>query len=457
MENTVKIILSAVTHIGAACAANDDRIYADGRFLRPSVANYAQVSLELNKSKCLFAVYDGMDDEESGISLMNDIEKFHQKAISSSKDIHVKLDDLVQYVEQASNLLHSVSLGENDFRTRKTAFAGLLIDEGSVAAVNMGSCRIYKLEGNTFKLLVNDYKRAERLLKMGIISSEQAELLAGQQKNSLEEGRSTVKKSDIYSIREGLVYLICSCGLTDSVSEDAIYDILASCTDPDEAAAQLVAEAVGNECEDNATAMVIRIENSLSEESEDDYKLASAAKRNRSDKMAKMTARPGASHAANAKVYRTVDIGKIFSTFILIVLAAAVFFGGYRLWLRIRNPADQDASHQQNSTGSSYENSADFTGIDEGTDDPAGVVGDGTAEGTQQDNTDIVDEPGTVDSDPVGPDGVKYIVKSGDMLVKISKEFYGDESKYILIMEANNLTDPDKIFVGQELFIPPLK
>ncbi len=51
--------------------------------------------------------------------------------------------------------------------------------------------------------------------------------------------------------------------------------------------------------------------------------------------------------------------------------------------------------------------------------------------------------------------GVKtYVVKSGDTLSKIAKEFYGDANKYMDIANANNISNPDKINVGQELNIP---
>jgi len=50
-----------------------------------------------------------------------------------------------------------------------------------------------------------------------------------------------------------------------------------------------------------------------------------------------------------------------------------------------------------------------------------------------------------------------YRVKSGDSLSKIAKEFYGDPMKYTEIFEANKpmLKDPDKIYPGQVLRIPP--
>ncbi len=47
-----------------------------------------------------------------------------------------------------------------------------------------------------------------------------------------------------------------------------------------------------------------------------------------------------------------------------------------------------------------------------------------------------------------------YTVQPGDNLSKISKHFYGDASKYLVIAKANNLDDPDKIKVGQKLVIP---
>jgi nucleoid-associated protein YgaU len=47
-----------------------------------------------------------------------------------------------------------------------------------------------------------------------------------------------------------------------------------------------------------------------------------------------------------------------------------------------------------------------------------------------------------------------YTVKAGDNLSKISKLFYGDANQYPKIARANNLSDPDKIKVGQSLRIP---
>lgn len=454
MENTIKISFSAVTHIGTVCTANDNRIFANGKFLHQSAADYAQISLEVNEGKCFFALSESMDDDESGISLINDLKKFHQKAINSSKDIHVKLDELVQCVEQSSNLLHSISLGENDFRERKPSFAGLLVDEGNIAAVNLGNCRIYKLEGDTFKLLVNDYKRAERLLKMGIISNEQAEMLSGQQKTTAVEGRSTVKKSDINTLRENTVYLICSSGLTDAISEDTIYDILASKTAPDEAAGQLVAEAVKNEAEGNVTAAVISIE--------DAGEGKAAIPGTRAVQYRSATGRiPSRQARISASKHRpSVDVSRIVSVVVLVFLAAAVVFGGFKLWTMVRDPKAAGTVLEQEDTLPEVDETTQEADTTESGDSVSGDYSPEDETETDVPADEVPDEnttPDTTGTDLVGSEGTTYVVKSGDMLMVIAKKFYGDESKYTLIMEANKITDPNLIAVGQELFIPPLE
>ncbi len=51
-----------------------------------------------------------------------------------------------------------------------------------------------------------------------------------------------------------------------------------------------------------------------------------------------------------------------------------------------------------------------------------------------------------------------YEVVSGDSLSKIAKREYGDADAWKRIYEANRdiLKDPDKIYPGQKLKIPPL-
>jgi nucleoid-associated protein YgaU len=68
----------------------------------------------------------------------------------------------------------------------------------------------------------------------------------------------------------------------------------------------------------------------------------------------------------------------------------------------------------------------------------------------------IVNQP--LVAEPLKPEKQFYTVKKGDYLSKIAKEVYGNANKYNVIFEANKpmLKNPDLIYPGQVLVIPPL-
>jgi len=69
----------------------------------------------------------------------------------------------------------------------------------------------------------------------------------------------------------------------------------------------------------------------------------------------------------------------------------------------------------------------------------------------------MVTQPAVVTPPPPGKQF--YTVKKGDYLSKIAKEVYGNANKYSIIFEANKpmLKDPNLIYPGQVLVIPPLE
>jgi nucleoid-associated protein YgaU len=53
-----------------------------------------------------------------------------------------------------------------------------------------------------------------------------------------------------------------------------------------------------------------------------------------------------------------------------------------------------------------------------------------------------------------GGDDQPYTVQSGDNLSRIAKRFYGSPNKYTGIAQANGISNPDLIKVGQQLNLP---
>ncbi len=65
--------------------------------------------------------------------------------------------------------------------------------------------------------------------------------------------------------------------------------------------------------------------------------------------------------------------------------------------------------------------------------------------------------PAPAQAAPPEPESQFYTIQSGDTLSKIANEFYGDANKYMFIFEENTgvIDDPDKIYPGQVIRIPP--
>ena len=63
----------------------------------------------------------------------------------------------------------------------------------------------------------------------------------------------------------------------------------------------------------------------------------------------------------------------------------------------------------------------------------------------------------SVTAEKAEPEAVIYVVKKGDTLSAIAQKQYGKASKYKATLEANRpmLKDPDRIYPGQALRIPP--
>lgn len=69
------------------------------------------------------------------------------------------------------------------------------------------------------------------------------------------------------------------------------------------------------------------------------------------------------------------------------------------------------------------------------------------------DGTDGTAAPATDDDSRSG--WRTYIVRSGDTLISIAQEVYGDGTKFNAIADANGIDQNNKLRVGQELQIPP--
>ena len=437
MDNLIKLSATVVSHTGMVKAESQDNFYINGRFMYEYESNNVQVSIENNEAQYIFAVCDGMVKEvpqkNTSVSVIKELRKLHEKIKNSSKDIGVKLDQLKESIEETNNLIYSISLGSGDESRRRTAFAGLIIAENKAAAVSIGNCRAFLLRGNSIKQLPSDYKKTERLLRMGIITSQQAEALAGQFGSNGEEDKTTVKKSEIFDIRYGDVFLLCSNGLTDMVEDEKIFEILSSGHDTDYISNLLIKEALKNGGEDSVTALIIKIDNA------DGGAVEKSIDRKHYVKGHRRSQLNTPSKSSNGAMNRVIRIVTVLAVCILIAGAA---FGVYKL---MNNSPDDDVAG--NAPIASTGEAPIYTDGESADADLEITTGEPQPTGESSDSTQTETDSGAIQPE-------SYTVKAGDNLYMISKKFYNDREKYVLIMKANDISDPNKIIIGQVLVIP---
>lgn len=131
----------------------------------------------------------------------------------------------------------------------------------SVAVVNIGDSRTYRLRDGVLEQLTKDHSTVQELVDSGAIAPSEAR--THPHRNIITRAISSVGDSepDVRSIpvQVGDRYLACTDGLTGELTDDQIRDVLASVEDPQVAAAQLVAHALSVRGRDNITAVVVDV------------------------------------------------------------------------------------------------------------------------------------------------------------------------------------------------------
>lgn len=137
--------------------------------------------------------------------------------------------------------------------------AVVLISYGEKAYIaNIGDSRCYCFSQNKLERITKDHSFVQMLVDSGSITEEEAK--SHPKKNIITRslGDTSDTEADLFSCSlNGNVFLLCSDGLTNYVSEERISAALEAMTDAESCARALVNEAVNNGGGDNVTVLII--------------------------------------------------------------------------------------------------------------------------------------------------------------------------------------------------------
>jgi PPM family protein phosphatase len=239
-----EVAASVQTDKGCVREINED----SGRFVRPSEEEL------LREKGVLLVVADGMGGHSAG-------EVASQMAAELVPRLYFDADGEPQdalrgAVEEANRRIHAASLEDESKRGMGTTCTALALLGGQAHVAHVGDSRLYMLRGGKVYLLTEDHSAVMEMVKMGLITLEQAR--HHEDKNVILRALGTTPEVEVtmlepFSVRLGDQYLLCSDGLYDLVPDDEIERELASAADIHAAGERLITLAKARGGHDNIT------------------------------------------------------------------------------------------------------------------------------------------------------------------------------------------------------------
>ena len=251
MCNNKLIKMDAVCDIGLVRQNNEDMILVGGEQLRDAATRQ---TLELSDTARFAAIVaDGIGGHNGG-------EFASEIATKRFDDFMLMLPrglsepQLVEALKQWTADTHRFLLQQSslvpEYEGMGTTFCGLFFYESMVLALNIGDSRLYRYRDEVLKQITSDHSMRQLTGDMSMPSN--------QIYNSLGAGDSAF--IDIKNLSEQLfvgdLFLICSDGLSDIVSDEEIEQILAM---PQPSAQALVDKAKAAGAKDNTSVILLTL------------------------------------------------------------------------------------------------------------------------------------------------------------------------------------------------------
>jgi protein phosphatase len=214
---------------------------------------------DLHSADCLFVVADGMGGHRGGEVAA----RIAVEVVGAVSD--ASLDDLVEAVELANRRIHDRGMSDAALNGMGTTVVALALPSGGegaeLALVNVGDSRAYRFRGDVLEQLTDDHSLVAEMVRLGQLTDEEAVTHPRRNIVTRAVGVDEDVAVDSWSIavKPGDRYVLCSDGLVNELTDDAIAAVLRRLSDPTETAQELVTAANENGGRDNITVLIVDI------------------------------------------------------------------------------------------------------------------------------------------------------------------------------------------------------
>lgn len=267
--NTIKYTAAVSVDKGLIRNNNEDNFYFNGVILSEDKRDNSNTfAANPSENVQLYGVFDGMGGEamgeEASLIAAQVLERTHKKIISGNLDYK---KEILSAVNSANIKICKKIIDSGEKRIGST-FSTLVIDDDTARVFNVGDSRVYLLRNGELKQISEDDTTAQRMVNMGMLSADAAK--THKDRHKLTQHLGIFKDEMIIEphishsieIKKDDIFLMCSDGLTDMLTDDEICMILNSGKSCKEICERLVKKALNNGGKDNVTTLVIRAETS---------------------------------------------------------------------------------------------------------------------------------------------------------------------------------------------------
>ena len=225
--------------------------------------------LELCPEKdCLIAALcDGMGGAKAGgvasqLCIKAFVSKVFEK-LTALTDKSVDYRGLLQSsCSETNGVVYAYSRFSEEFNGMGTTLVGGIIkSNGNGYIINIGDSRAYLISPmkSGIRQISRDHSLVEELVRFGAITREEAK--THPKRNVITRALGTEERTDSdyfsFHLRAGEFLLLCSDGLSNTVSDEEMLDLACAANDPEDLCRKLMDLALQREARDNVTVVAV--------------------------------------------------------------------------------------------------------------------------------------------------------------------------------------------------------
>ncbi|QVL56719.1 MAG: Stp1/IreP family PP2C-type Ser/Thr phosphatase [Simkaniaceae bacterium] len=228
--------------------------------------NNEDVFLNLEEH-CFFAIADGMGGHKAGEVAAKEAVRFVSASIEElfiSSERNWTIFDLTSFnklcIENANSWVHHLGKKKKDYKGMGTTICTLLFHERSLIYSHVGDSRVYRFRKGLLKQLTLDHSLTNEMIAQGQVKKENSRNFPYKNVLTRAIGTQTEVEAEIHiaPVSPDDIYLMCSDGLTDQVSDNEIAEVLKNTKDIKSATQILIDRAKQQGGHDNVTVVLVK-------------------------------------------------------------------------------------------------------------------------------------------------------------------------------------------------------